>query len=256
LPSLAELQAQMAHALLEDPDRLPRELFAPGPVPVEAALRVHRNTIFGALSNALALTYPTVVRLVGEAFFDQAVLAYADARPPVEVCLSAYGEDFPAFLQGYAPATGAPCLADVARLDLAIDRAGGAPYVERLIEIDAAVTLSTPVSLAVLELGGPADRIRDALEAGDDDALATLDPTPAPHWFAVWRADAGAAVRPLSPPAGLFLAALLAGRAAGEALVEAAAYAGSDPALSAVQSEVFAAPFVSVLPATQLEPQP
>jgi hypothetical protein len=256
MPQLAELQALMARGLIEDPGQLPRGLFAPGPVAVEAALRVHRNIIFGALSNALALTYPTVAQLVGEAFFDQSVLAYAGARPPVEACLAPYGGDFPAFLESYAPAEGLRYLADVARLDLEIDRSAHAPRAQRLIEIDAAVALATPVSLTVLELRHPADLIRDAVEAEDDDALAALDLAPTPRWLAVWRADAGAAIRPLSPPAGMFLTALLAGGGARGALAGGGAHAGPEPALCAIQAEVFAAPFASILPAVRQEPQP
>ena len=249
MPALAELQALFARGLLDDPDALPAGLFAPGPVPAAAALRVHRNTVFGALAQALALTYPTVAALVGEAFFDGGVAAYAAATPPVEARLAAYGGGFPDFLEAWPPAAGLPCLGDVARFDLAIDRCASAPRLQRLLPLERAVVLSLPVSLVVLELGHPADRIRDAVEAGDDAALAAADlVAPSPCWIAVWRGEGGATARRLGPPAGLFLAELLAGGGADAALARACEAAAVETALLAIQAEVFAAPFAAVLP--------
>ena len=165
--SLAELQALFARGLFDDPDRLPAGLFAPGPVPAAAALRVHRNTVLGALAQALALTYPTVAALVGEAFFDRAAAAFAAEAPPDQARLSVYGGQFPDFLDTWPPAAQIPCLGDVARFDLAIDRCGSSPRSGRRIPLEPAVVLSLPVSLLVLELRHPADRIRDAVESGE-----------------------------------------------------------------------------------------
>lgn len=254
--ALAELQALMAQGLLDDPDRLAAGLFAPGPVPAAVALRVHRNTLFGALAQALALTYPTVLALVGEAFFDRAVAAHVCETPPVEASLSAYGGAFPAFLAAWPPAAGLAWLGDVARFDLAIDRCASASSFERLIPLEPAVVLSIPVSLAVLQLGCPADRIRDAVEAADDAALAALDLSPQPRWIAVWRGNSGAVARPLSGAAGLFLAGLLAGGDAPAALARACEATPAEAALLAIQSEVFAAPFAAIVQASIQEPQP
>ena len=88
---------------------------------------MHRNTVFGALAQALALTYPTVAALAGEAFFDRAAAAFATEAPPSEARLSAYGGQFPDFLATWPPAAELPCLGDVARFDLAIDRCGARP---------------------------------------------------------------------------------------------------------------------------------
>jgi hypothetical protein len=246
----------MARALLADPAAPPAGLFVDGPVPAAAAFRVHRNTILGGLAGALRLSFPTVERLVGADFFDQAAAAFAAVRPPRAAALSAYGDDFADFLAGYGPARELGYLPDVARLDLAIERAAAAADAPmgRLIPLDSAVALALPVSLALLALRHPADRIRAAVEDGSDAALRALDPTPRPSWLAVWRRPDGASVLPLSPPAGRFLAALLEGDPPGQALAAAQGLASSpDAALLAVQAEVFAAPFVAVTP---LEPQP
>ena len=54
---LADLQRDFAHAILTG-TAAPDLDFAPGPVCVQAALRVHRNTVMGALS-----AYSSIVML-------------------------------------------------------------------------------------------------------------------------------------------------------------------------------------------------
>lgn len=255
MPALAEVQAAMAQALLSDPASLPSALFASGPVPAAAALGVHRNTVFGGLANALRLTFSTVDALVGEDFFDQAACAYAAFDPPRQARLDVYGDGFPDFLDAYGPASELTYLSDVARLDLAVDRVAAAQDLPlgRLSPIDAAVALALPVSLTVLELRYPANLIRAALADDDEAGLARIDLAPNRRWIAVWRSGEGAMVRHLSLPAGAFLAALVAGRGADQAL---AAAGPSDEALLAIQAEVFAAPFAIITPLTPEGTQP
>lgn len=247
MPSLAELQRTFARTILSGEAALPPELLAPGPIPAAEALAVYRNTVLGGLADALALAFPTVRRLVGEAFFDQAAVAYARAHPPAAPGLAPYGRAFPDFLEVYPGAAELAYLGDVARLDLAIDEAAAAPALERLLEIEAEVRLSLPVSLVVLELQWPALEIRDALEGDDDAALAEIDLRFAPRWCAVWRKGQEAAARALAPAPGRFLKALLAGREPSEALDLAVQDTDRDAALLAIQAEVFAASFAQVI---------
>lgn len=263
MPRLAELQSLFARGLLDDPDRLPRELFAAGPIAAEVALRVHRNTVLGALANALVLTYPTVAALVGEACFDQVAAAYVAERPPTEARLAGYGGELPAFLETCPQTAGLAYLPDVARFDLAIGRAASAPLAARRIQIEPGIVLSLPVSLAVLDLLYPADLIRDAVEAGDDAALARIDLASAPRGLAVWRGDVAALARPLSRPAAVFLSALLADQPADDALAQALAQVlaqaladSPEEALAAIQSEVFAAVFATILQTSERDAQP
>ena len=74
---LAEMQRDFAQAVLTG--QTSGQAFAPGAVSADAALRIHRNTVMGALTGALRLTYPTVDALVGESFFDQAAAAFAQS---------------------------------------------------------------------------------------------------------------------------------------------------------------------------------
>lgn len=78
---------------------------------------VYRNTVLKACIDALQANYPTVCSMVGEDWFRAAAGLFAQARPPHDGRLMAYGEGFAAFLQAFEPAAGLPYLPDVARLD-------------------------------------------------------------------------------------------------------------------------------------------
>lgn len=139
MPSLAELQAGMAAAILGG---------APAPVGIAAErLGVHRATTLGTLTEALADAFPVVAQLVGERFFAQAAARFIPAHPPAAPRLAEYGTSFPDFLAAFAPAQGLAYLPDVARLDWAVHRAYHAA--------DAA-TLS-PEQLAALDPAGFGD---------------------------------------------------------------------------------------------------
>lgn len=248
MPPLADLQRAMAGALLlGDATGMPPT--APAPVSAEAAHAVHRDTVLGGLANALRLTFPTVDALVGEAFFDRMASAFAVEQPPRRANLAAYGDGFPAFVESDPPAAALTYLGDVARLDQAVAAALMQPdaAVRVGFDLDAAVRLSLPASLTVLHLRSPADLIRDGVEADDDLALAAIDLAAAPRWLVVWRAGRTASVLTLSPPAGRFLSAILAGDGAEAALEAATAIAPPDAALQAIQAEVFAAQFAQII---------
>jgi hypothetical protein len=255
---LADLQARMAPAIIKGDARgLPLQ---GGPISVQVAISSYRDTVLSALSRALQLTFPTVADLVGEAFFDQAAMAYMAAHPPHEARLSTYGAAFPRFLRDYPPAAGLAYLFDVACLDQAVSAALSAPDgALRTVVLDAAVTLALPLSLRVVELQFPADLIRSGVAEGDDKGLAALDLKPRPRALAVWRRGRHAVASALDPIAGRFLARLLEGGGPEPALRAALEAASADHALktvmktvmktvlATVQAEVFAAPFAQIL---------
>lgn len=78
---------------------------------------VYRNTVLKACIDALRGNYPTVIRLVGDEWFDAAAAIYARRQPPTQATLLYYGEDFADFLAGFEPAADLPYLPGVARLD-------------------------------------------------------------------------------------------------------------------------------------------
>ena len=244
---LAELQRDMARALLSGDMQSMMGHIAVGPIPAEAALLVHRNTVLGGLAGALRLTFPTVDKLVGKAFLDQAAAAYAQETPPGEAAFTRHAAVFPAFLQRYPRAACIAYLADAARFDLAIHDAGAAPLDGEGVDtrLDEATRLALSPSLRIESFVYPVDEIRDALDSQDEQRLAAIDIEPRPLAFAVWRGAAGAVVRPLSPPSAAFLSALIAGAPADEALEQALAGQDAD-AFTRLQAEVFGAGFASI----------
>ena len=235
---LADMQRDFARAVLAGD--VPGVRIASGRVPAAQAIQVHRNTVIGALVNALRLTYPSVDALVGEAFFDQAAANFAQSHPPARGRLAGYGEGFIAFLAEHVPSL--PYLPDVARLDWAMDRATLAPDATKLFVLDAAVTLEWPVSLALVRLDYPADEIRTAL--GDDAALLAIDMRAGPRDLLVWRRNGNVLTRAIRPPAAAFVETMLANSGADAAL--SAALAMSPDALGIIQSDIFCASFCTI----------
>jgi len=250
LPPLADLQRDFLGAVLTGDAAAADRLGLRGAVDVVQALRLHRDTVFGALATCLRLTFPTVDQLVGEAFFDQAALAFATLSPPRSANLATYGEDFPRFLVAYEGARALAYLPDVARLDWAISAAHRGPDETRRrnLGIDATVSLSVPAELNLFAVDHPASEIRDALDAEDEAALTAIDLQPHPHFIAVWRRGDLAVSRRLAAPAGRFLALLLDGRGSDAALEAAVAETASADALAAIQSDVFSASFAQLSP--------
>jgi Putative DNA-binding domain len=85
----------------------------------ERRFNVYRNNMRGALTEALAVRFPAVLRIVGEEFFHAMARDYAVSNLPRSPVLISYGRDFPAFVEAFSPAAALPYLADVARLESA-----------------------------------------------------------------------------------------------------------------------------------------
>lgn len=109
--SLLERQRQLAAAL-----RMPAVARADND-----PFDIYRRSVRRNYRNALGATYRTVKRLVGVAFFDAAVDAYVVVNRSVSADLNEFGDRFDRFLAAYPPAANLPYLADVARLEWAID---------------------------------------------------------------------------------------------------------------------------------------
>lgn len=92
-------------------------------IPAAARLRVHRHHVRHSLATALASTFPTVQAIVGEQFFQAMAEASVLGDLPSQPVLAEYGAGFPAFIEGYGPAASLPYLADMARLDWALNLA-------------------------------------------------------------------------------------------------------------------------------------
>lgn len=242
---LAELQTQFVAMLDGDTDI--SSIFALGPVPISRAFEVHRITIASAFIRVLAICYPTVEALVGAEFFERMALDYRDTRLEMDATLRGYGKAFGCFVAGYEHARGLPYLADVARLDWAVDQCQAAEDDFEHFAIDQSVSLELSTSLTLLTLSFPATQIRAAIFDNDEDALAALDMSACRRAAAVWRAGRNVIVSSLALSAFGFLTALKAGATPDDALAAAAA-ANEHPAdvLRTLQTDVFAAAFARV----------
>lgn len=249
---LAEMQAAFAKALLNG--AMPPISFAPGPIDPAEAIRVHRNTVLGGAVSALRLAFPTVEKLVGEDFFDSCAADFVRAHPPSGPRLSLYGADFPGWLAMHLHLHGLAYLADVARLDWALDQAVRAPLATRRFMLDDTVMLEFPVHLVVLQCAHDVAAIRTAVENGENDVPAAVDVKGGMHGCAIWRDGPAARLRPLRPESLVFLQVLLTGVTPAAALAASAGEGSSASALAAIQADIFAASFCRIIPLEENQP--
>ena len=227
-PTLLELQQAMRASLVERDDGAAAAMLAAGLDP--ARLNIYRNTFVTGVTKALRLSFPAVERLVGAEFFEGAAAVFIAQQPPRAAYLDLYGEDFPAFLGCFAPAAALVYLADVARLEWAVNRAihaaDAAPLVlERLgslaPEDQLRVCFMPHPALSLLRCTYPVDAIWRGVLAGDDAALAAVDLAAGPVHLLVERGPDGVQVHRLDARAWRFAQALSEGRPLAAVFAEA-----------------------------------
>jgi hypothetical protein len=200
LPALHEVQRQLLDSLIAGAgDAAPAWIATPAGEAVER-LNVYRTTVSDTLVRALRLTFPTVHRLVGAEFFEDAGRVFAREHLPISADLHRYGAEFPAFLQDFDPCSGLRYLPDVAHLDWAAAGALHACEAESMrLDALAAVTgadaatlrFTAHPSISLLRSEFPVDAIWRAVLQQDDAAMAAIDLASGPVHLIVERvADA------------------------------------------------------------------
>lgn len=240
MPSLLEAQRRLRDVLVADGDGASPDGIRARDDTVAERLAVYRNTIVTTLARALRLNFPTVERLVGREFFDAMAQAFARRALPGSADLNAYGEGFPAFVQGFEACGAIAYLPDVARLDWAVSGALHAPDVQPLaletlagLDHDQAAALRFQGHPAVRLLASefPIDDIWRAVLEQDEGAMAAVDLASGPVHLLVERFDDATRVVRLVPDEWRFATALVAGEPLGQLL---ALFDGADvPALLA-----------------------
>ncbi len=183
-PALRELQAAFAaHLAGAEQASLLAEISG-GAIPAAARLRIHRHHVLESLSAALAATFPTVQAVVGADFFRRLARDFIGRSLPAQPVLAEYGAGFPAFVAACGPAADLPYLADVARLDWALNLAFQAVPGVRLAAADLAVLPATDLPSLRLALASgstlvvsayPLDRIWRASQPGAGEGTVDLE---------------------------------------------------------------------------------
>jgi hypothetical protein len=250
--ALRDLQAAFA-AHVVDGDRADLVAAVVGDtIPAAARLRVYRHHVFESLGTALAATFPTVQALVGADFFRRSARTFVAQSPPTQPVLAEYGAGFPDFLAGYEPARDLPYLADIARLDWALNVAFHASPGERLSAADLSAvpaerlpTMSIALAAGAVLISScyPLDSIWMASQP--DAAGGTVDlNSGAAHLLVLRRPDDSAFVS-LTAGEAAFVAFLAEGKsletAAGAALQADAAFDLSTSFARLLSLEAFAA---------------
>ena len=230
--ALPEVQADFAAAVLGEDTRAVVGLIVPDGLPSAARLQVYRNHVFSSLTEALETTYPVVCRLVDRRFFGFAADRYIRRHPPAGPCLFEYGATFPEFLAAFPPCAEHPYLADVARLEWAMNEAYNATDDPAL---DAAALAGIPAEhyAALRFVLRPSCRfvasaypVKPIWLANQADAAAeTIDFEAGGAALLVMRRDFDVMLLELEPSEFAFLAALDAGKTVEAAFADAVAQA-------------------------------
>ncbi len=230
---LNETQALFGRTMLgspeavETPDAAIAALFTATPEILPERLEIYLNNVVGNLTDAMLATYPLVKILTGDDFATVMMRSCVLQNPPREACLAHYGGALPEFIENFAPAAGLPYLADVARLEWAINEAYHAPddaplssaEIEALPETGLAeMNLRLRQSARLVKSNWPLESIRSFCLSYDEKTSGELSLEGEGCRFLVFRPELTVAVIKLAADEYAFFEALARGLVLGAAL--------------------------------------
>jgi len=218
LPSLRDTQAAFAAHLAghDRPDLV--DAIAGDRRTVRRRLQLHRHHVISSIGAALAATFPTVATLVGQEFFSLLARDFVAGAALEDPVLSRYGEHFSQFVAAKRDMHGLPYLADVARLDWALNVAFHAPLEPRLSAADLvgwpqdslpSLSVRLPTGSSLIESAYPLDLIWQASQPGT--SAGQVDLAAGPACLVVFRRSEDAAFAVLSPDEAAFIKRLRRG---------------------------------------------
>ena len=80
---------------------------------------IYRNNVFGTLTDALAMAYPVICKLVGSDFFERLASGFIRQTPSKSGNLHNFGGELSEFIAGFQECSELTYLPDVARLEWA-----------------------------------------------------------------------------------------------------------------------------------------
>jgi hypothetical protein len=116
---LREMQAAFLQGVFGPDASAACGYIAPDRIAPDRRFAIYRSNTLISLTNSLTASFPAVYRLLGDHAFRIAAARYIRRRPPAVPQLLAYGDGFPAFLEGFEPARRNPVVPDLARLEWA-----------------------------------------------------------------------------------------------------------------------------------------
>lgn len=216
MASLLELQRSFARAL-----RDPAVNVAVRPA---ANLDIYRNNTDWQFRNALALSYPVLLRRVGDDYFRQLAFHYRERFPSRSGDLHWVGRDFPEFLTDHLRGGDYAWLADLARLEWLRERASvartqpalGPEALSRFAAEDLGALVFT--LQPALFLGASEFPVLSVWQANQTDNASPVDQSIGREQFMVLGRDDLVEVARLTPSLFSYLSALAAGAPLGEAV--------------------------------------
>jgi hypothetical protein len=175
-------------------------------------LQLHRHHVTRSVGAALAATFPTVAAVVGQEFFGLLARDFMVGTALEDPVLSRYGEHFPQFVAAKQDTHGLPYLADVARLDWALNVAFHAGLEPRLSAADLAgwpqdsllrLSARLPTGSSLIESAYPLDLIWQASQPGAP--VDRVDLAAGPACLVVFRRSEDAAFAVLAPSEAVFI---------------------------------------------------
>jgi hypothetical protein len=222
------MQEDVRRALLGQGDEAAAAAVVEDGLTAAGRLAIYRHHVFTTLTAALQATFPVVCRLVDERFFAYAAHHYIREHPPAGPCLFEYGATFAAFLARFEPCRALPYLADVARLEWAMNAALHAPDHAPLargalpalaLEVTGEEVFSLDPSLSLITSPWPIHAIWRANQPEADEARA-IDLGTGGVWLEVRRHGDDVGFRGLDPGTFVFRRALAGGRRLADAVEE------------------------------------
>lgn len=117
--SLKQLQQDFVNALRNPQAAEPfiQKITSKNDLSATDRVAIYRNSMTAAMENALELSYPIIIKLVGAEFFSALARDYCRHTPSISPSLDDYGASFADFIEQQPHCKALPYLADVARLE-------------------------------------------------------------------------------------------------------------------------------------------
>ncbi len=188
-------------------------------ISAKGRMGIYRESAIGNITNAMELTYPVTVKLVGEKFFAATCRKYIEQHWPESGNMDDYGQDFADFLAQFEPAKTLPYLPDVAWLEWLWHRSSIAPECQTIDQTAIAnipqdkyfsLRLTPHASANLLHSKYPVSKIWEMNQDGAECRKVNLEEEPE-EFLLVIRHGLKTDIMRLIPAEHTFLSALIKG---------------------------------------------